>query len=743
MDALDSSAATGPADPVLIHRLFEAQADRTPGTPAIELAGAALRYDELDAAANRLAHRLAEDGAAPGSLVGICLERSIEMVVAVLAVLKSGAAYVPLDPTYPAERLGAMIEDCRPALVITAGALADGVSNQPGITIRLDEERTQLARQPNSRPQTAVQPDDPAYVIYTSGSTGTPKGVVVPHAGVGNLAGVVAHEFATTTGTRVLQFANFSFDAWVAELAMTLLVGGTLVLAPRERLADPDALHEVLAEGRIEVVTLPPSVLALLDPNGLPALRTVCAAGEACSWEVAERWRAPGRRFLNGYGPTEVTVAAAYHQVNGPRRADAVTVPIGAPLPGKHAYVLDDALEPVPFGEPGELVVGGAGIALGYLGRPELSAESFIRDPFSPDPDARAYRTGDLVRWLPDGVLEFLGRVDGQVKLHGFRIELGEIDAVLRAHAHVRDAVTAVREDTPGRPRLVAYVVGDPPPGDLRTHLRQQLPEWMVPGAIVSLERLPLTPNGKVDKRALPAPGRGSSPYVAPKTPLERAVADVFADVLGCESVGSDDSFFELGGDSLLATRAASRLAGRLAHELPVSLLFDAPTPAELAKALLVRIASERDGHLADQLERLSLSKRILLERKLLAAGRQAEVERIPRRSPDDPAPLSFAQHRLWFIDQLRPGEHTYNAALPMIIRGPVDGDALQQALDAVVERHEVMRTVYPVANDGSPRQVVLTDAHVELTRRDVSGLPREQRLPLALAELRAEGLRP
>lgn len=742
-DRTGGNEAAAPYRPRLIHRLFEDQADRTPRAVAVEIEGHAVDYAALDADANRLAHLLGEFGAGPGQLVGICLERSTAMVGAALATLKCGAAYVPLDPAYPRSRLGDMLADCRPAVVITDDVLAPELPEHTSEVLNLDHERARLAAQPATRPDALLEPDDPAYVIYTSGSSGIPKGVVVAHAGIGNLTEVVRNEFATGPAARVLQFASFSFDAWVAELAMTLLVGGTLVLAARERLADLAALRQVLSSGRIEVVTLPPSVLALLDPEGLPQLRTVCAAGETCSWEVAARWSAPGRRFLNGYGPTEATVAATYYQAGGVRPSGAATVPIGAPIANKRTYVVDPALQPVPEGEPGELLVGGVGIALGYLGRPELTAEKFIADPFASEPGARAYRTGDLVRRLPGGELEFIGRVDDQVKLRGFRIELGEIDAVLRAHPAVRDAVTIVREDSAAHPQLVAYIVGRQAGRELRSHLRERLPEWMVPSAIVALESFPLTPNGKVDRRALPAPSAVASEYIAPRTPLEQIATEVFAQVLGCEHVGAEGDFFALGGDSLLATQAASRLTGALGHRIPPSMLFESPSPAELAGSIIVHMAREHGERVGSQLQKLSLQKRILLERKMLAAARRAGVERIPRRSPGDPAPLSFAQYRLWFLDQLLPGAHTYNAALPMIVHGAVDARALQHALDAVIERHEVMRTVYPTDGDGSPRQEVLASARVELTVRDLTSLPAAERRSAAIAELRQEGCRP
>jgi amino acid adenylation domain-containing protein len=739
----DAGQAAAAPSRSLVHGLVEAQVQRTPDAVAVEFEDATLTYAGLDASANRLAHRLIALGAGRGSLVGICLERSPSLIVGVLAALKAGAAYVPLDPAYPRERMAAMIADARPGILLTENAIVGELPEHRGVTITVEEERQELALCPSSAPICTATPDDPAYVIYTSGSTGVPKGVVVAHAGVGDLATVAVCEFATCPGARVLQFANFSFDSWMAELVMALSVGGTLVLAPRERLANPDTLHAVLAGARIEVVTLPPSVLAVLDTAGLPRLRTVCSAGETCSWAIVERWWTPQRRVLNGYGPTECTVAVAYYRARPDARpAGSVSVPIGAPHAHKRAYVVDEHLAPVPEGTPGELLVGGVGIALGYLNRQELTAERFLPDPFDAASGGRVYRTGDLVRWLPEGVLEFLGRVDNQVKLRGFRIELGEIDAVLTAHPQVRDAIAVMREDRPGRRRIVAYVLGAATPGELRSHLRRRLPEWMVPSAVVVLQTMPLTPNGKVDVSALPAPELDRAPYAAPQTPFEQSVTEIFGAVLGIDPIGLDDSFFELGGDSLLATRAAARLAESVGIPIPVRLLFEAPDARELAQAILVRIAGDGD-RLAPRLAALSSAKRAVIETRLLAAARKADVDRIPRRSPGDPAPLSFAQQRLWFLDQLHPGEHTYNAALPMLVHGPVDGDALQRALDAVVDRHEVMRTVYAMGADGEIAQVVLPAAHVDLTRLDLSRLPESERLAKAILVLRAVGSRP
>lgn len=742
-DSWNDTAA--PFVTALLSALIEAQTDRTPEAVAVEYEETELSYANLDAAANRLAHHLLALGCGPGRLVGVCLERSPALVVAVLAVLKAGAAYVPLDPAYPRERLAAMLSDARPSVVLTENGVCGELPGHAGLTVVLESQHPQIAVCPSTRPPARITPDAPAYVIYTSGSSGVPKGVIVAHAGLGNLVRVVAREFGTGPGARVLQFANFSFDAWVAELAMTLPVGGTLVLAPRTRLVNAETLHELLRRARIDVVTLPPAVLAVLDTANLSTLRTVCSAGEACSWDIVDRWSAPGRRVLNGYGPTECTVAVSYYEARPERRAKGSTsVPIGPPLANKRAYVVGQDLALAPIGAPGELLVGGVGTALGYLGREELTAERFLADPFTDDPSARVYRTGDLVRWLPEGVLEFVGRADDQVKLRGFRIELGEIDTVLGAHPDVRSAVTLLREDRPGDRRLVSYVVGEVTQAELRSHLRHRLPEWMVPNAIVVLNAFPLTPNGKVDRRALPAPTVERPAYVAPETPFETLICDVFAKVLRLERVGQDDSFFALGGDSLLATRAAAALADAAGIAIPVPVIFEMPTPRELAPAILARSAGEAErDEIASRLSALSSSKRALIETRLLTAARKRGADRIPRRAPGDPAPLSFAQQRLWFLDQLHPGEHTYNAALPMLVDGYVDGDALQRALDAVVERHQVMRTVYPLGPDGEIRQLVLPGARVELTRLDLTKLPGEQQLLKAMVALRAIASRP
>ncbi|HEX2188993.1 MAG TPA: amino acid adenylation domain-containing protein, partial [Longimicrobiaceae bacterium] len=562
-----------------IHRLFEEQAVRTPDADAVSSAGEALTYAALDRAANRLANHLRRRGVRPETRVGICLERGTELVVAILAVLKAGGAYVPLDPAYPAERLTYMLADSGAPLLLTRLPLPEGLPPHAAEVVCLDADRERIEAESAQAPAAGVLPENLAYVIYTSGSTGAPKGVLVPHRGLANAARGHARDLGVGAGDRVLQFASPSFDASVAEMVMALAAGATLVLGTRETLAPGPDLLRLLHDEEVTVVTLPPSALAVLPPAELPALRTLMTAGEACPAELVERW-APERRFFNLYGPTEATIwsTTAACAPGGGRP------PLGRPVANTSAYVLDARGEPVPVGVPGELYVGGAGVSRGYAGRPELTAERFVPDPFGAA-GRRLYRTGDRVRWSDRGELEFLGRVDAQVKVRGFRIEPGEIEGALRRSEGVADCVVVAREDEPGEQRLVAYVVGEADVDALREHLRRALPEYMVPSAFVVLEQLPLTPNGKLDREALPVPehAAGADRYVAPRTPTEEVLAEVWSETLRLDRVGVTESFFELGGHSLLATRVISRVRQVFGVEVPLRALFEGPTVAELA----------------------------------------------------------------------------------------------------------------------------------------------------------------
>ncbi|WP_420127865.1 non-ribosomal peptide synthase/polyketide synthase [Longimicrobium sp.] len=577
-----------------MHQLFEGQVRRTPDAVAVVWGEGALTYAELNARANRLARRLAALGAAPEAVVALALERSVEMVVALLAVAKTGAAFLPIDPVYPAERRRWMLERSAARLVLTTSALAADLPETEAAVVALDRIAAEIEAENDSDLAVDVDAENAAYVIFTSGSTGRPKGVVVPHRGIGNLAAAQREAFGIEPGGRVLQFASFSFDAAVAEVAHTLLGGATLVMA-RPGQAGPELLG-LLRDQAVTVATLPPALLAVLPADDLPALRTIASAGEAVSAEVVARWGA-GRRFVNAYGPTETTVCATV-SINPSTTGHP---PIGKPIANVRTYVLDARMQPVPVGVPGELYVGGVGVARGYLGQPARTAERFVPDPFGGDAGARLYRTGDLGRWLPDGTIEFLGRADLQVKIRGFRIEPGEIEARLAEHADVREAVVVAREDVPGDRRLVAYYMGEEVGSDaLRAHLSERLPEYMLPAAFVRLEALPLTPNGKVDRGALPAPegdAFAARRYEAPVGEVEETLAAIWAELLGVERVGRGDNFFELGGHSLLAVRVVSRVRQVLGMEASLAHVFSHPTVQSLA----ARLAGDDDAQPSDR----------------------------------------------------------------------------------------------------------------------------------------------
>ncbi|HET6230939.1 MAG TPA: non-ribosomal peptide synthase/polyketide synthase, partial [Longimicrobiaceae bacterium] len=687
------------------HELFEARAAAAPDAIALSFGGSEVTYGELNARANRLAHRLREMGVGPDVPVAISVDRGPQMVVALLGVLKAGGAYLPVDPAYPAERRAFMLADSGAPVVLTQSHLAENLPETSARVVLLDDAGDEEA--PASTASTAsaenlgvsIDVRNAAYVIYTSGSTGTPKGVVVSHAGIGNLAAAQAEAFGIGAGSRVLQFASFSFDAAVSEVLVTLLAGATLVLGTKDETMPGAPLLGLLERERVSVATLPPSVLAALPDAELPDLRTVISAGEACSAEVAARW-GDGRRFVNAYGPTETTVCATMSVgEDGSRRPT-----IGRPMANVRAYVLDARLEPVPAGVAGELCVGGAGVARGYLNRAGLTADRFAPDPFSEDAGARIYRTGDRVRWTDEGEIEYLGRADEQVKVRGFRIELGEIEAALAAQPSVRDAVVVAREDVPGDRRLVAYVVaeddGAASPSALRSALAERLPDHMVPQAIVVLPAFPLTPNGKVDRRALPAPDLGGAEgFAAPMTPTEEVLAGIWSEVLAVPRVGRRDAFFDLGGHSLLATQVASRARQTLGVELPLRAIFEHPVLADLAHAVDDTMR-ERQG---------------------------ISIPPLLARTDEGPAPLSFAQERLWFLDQLDPGGIAYNMPTALRLTGALDVRALEQALSEMTRRHEVLRARFALV-DGHPVQVVDAWTPLALPVDDLSELPADAR---------------
>ncbi len=679
------SATAHPVPEATLPGLFEAQAARTPEAVALIFEDQELSYGELNARANRLAHHLIGLGVGPESLVGVCLERSFDMVVALLGILKAGGAYLPLDPEYPQERLAFMLRDAHAPILLTQQRGLSRLPEHEARTIDLDGDQDAIAQESPENLAIAVCPDHLAYVMYTSGSTGRPKGVGVPHRAIVRL--LIGVDYARLDASvSLLQLSPTSFDASTFELWGALLHGGRCALFPG-RVLTARELGRAIGQHGINTLWLTAALFnAVVDeaPEALSPLEQLLIGGEALSVSHVRRFleACPRVRLINGYGPTEGTTFSYCYRIPGDFDASRASVPIGRPIANTKAYVLDGWLEPVPVEVAGELYVAGAGLARGYLGRPGLTAERFVADPHNPEPGSRMYRTGDLARWRPDGTLEFLGRADQQVKIRGFRIEPGEIEAALLQHPAVARAAVVARDDGPDGKQLVAYLV--PAPGStpdataLRGHLAMMLPEYMVPSALVMLEALPLTPNGKLDRQNLPPPRRQGETYRAPRTPQEQVLCDLFAEVLALPRVGIDDHFLALGGHSLLATRLVSRVRGSLGVELAIRTVFEAPTVAALAARL-----------------------------------REAKKARAPlvRQPRPERLLLSYAQQRLWFIDRLEGPGPTYNIPLALRLEGELDAAALELALADVVTRHESLRTIFP-DNNGVPFQQVVPAAH-------------------------------
>ena len=587
----------------IIHELFEAQVDRTPDNVAVVFEGQQFTYAELDARANQIAAHLRELGVGPEVPVGIMMERSIEMVIGVLGILKAGGVYVPLDPVYPVERLSFMLEDARARVLITQQSLSDRLSLNDMQVVCLDRDRDVIAGQSTERQASGVVGDNLAYVIYTSGSTGKPKGIGLGHAALTNL--IEWHYSVLSRGTKTLQFASLSFDASFHEIFSAWCSGGTLFIVPESMRADVAGLIRFIGGAGIEKVILPVVVLQQLaerynsEPQLFAGIRELITTGEQLqiTTPIVDLFKQlDGCTLHNHYGPSESHVVTSYTLAKDPA-AWASHPAIGQPISNTQIYILDQSMNPVPIGVPGELYIGGVALARGYINRPDVTAEKFIPDPFSTEPGARLYKTGDQSRYLPDGNIEYLGRMDHQVKIRGFRVELGEVEAVLGQHPAVRESVVMAREDTPGNRRLVAYVIADVQEenvtSQLRTYLREQLPEYMVPSAFVLLDEFPLTANGKVDRRALPAPDKlrqeAEEAFVAPRNAAEEIVAGIWVQVLDVEKVGVHDNFFNLGGHSLLATQVISRIRSAFQLELdqlPLRQLFETPTVAGLVEAL-------------------------------------------------------------------------------------------------------------------------------------------------------------
>lgn len=583
-----------------IHQLFEEQAEKRPDAPALIIEEDKLTYKELNAQANQLAHHLISLGAGPDVLIGICVERSSDMIAGLLGILKAGSAYLPIDPEYPRERIRFMLGDAKPDFLLAQEKTEDRISVSAARIISFDTDRSVIDSNPAENPANRAEPHHLAYVMYTSGSTGNPKGVMTEHRGLPNLVAAQRQLFKLGTGSRILQLASLSFDASIFEIIMALCSGGALCLAQKEDLLPGSALTQTLNNYQITHVTLSPSALSLMDDKDISSLHTIIVVGEPCHPDIAATWSENHRQFFNLYGVTEATAwscAMEYKHSDNP----GSQLHIGRPIANTQAYILDTDLSPLPAGVPGELHIGGIGLARGYLNAPDLTKEKFIPNPFEKDTekndknsDSRLYKTGDMCRWLPDGNIELLGRIDFQVKFGGHRIELGEIEAMLCRHPKIKSAAVILREDTPGDRRIVAYPVCRETPApsirELRSVLKQKLPDYMIPVAFVMLDRLPVTPNGKIDRKGLPAPDTGrpelDTPYVPPLTRMEHVVADLWQEVLGLKKIGIDDNFFELGGDSLKGALFINKLQAISGARLFMVLLFKSPTISQIVSHL-------------------------------------------------------------------------------------------------------------------------------------------------------------
>ncbi len=605
------NATAAPVGEAFLHELFAAHAARAPEAPAVHDGQRGLTYGELEARANQLAHRLQRAGVRPGAAVGLCTDRSTDVVVALLGILKAGAAYVPVHHEHPPARLAHQLRAAGASVLVTQAPLLDRVAEFDGESICLDRDRDELDREPEARTEAAVSPDTLAYVIYTSGSTGTPKGVGVTHGNLRNYAAFIAGRLGADRARLAFGLITaISTDLGNTSVFGALASGGSLVLIDPAVAADAGALARRLAATPVDVLKITPSHIGALlagGERGVLPRRTLVLGGERAPWDLVARVRGLDAELalINHYGPTEATIGCSTMTIGeGPGRWRPATVPIGRPIANTAIYLLDDHAAPVPIGVSGRLHVAGAGVAAGYVGEPELTAERFLTDPFY---GARMYDTGDLARWLPDGTLEFLGRVDEQVKIRGYRVEPAEVESALRGHAQVTEAVVLARPAATGEPQLVAYAVTDGTVAveELMRHLADWVPEYMLPSAIVMLDAFPQTPSGKIDRLALPDPETADpaagAAHVAPRTPMEEAVAEIWTRVLGVERVSVDEDFFALGGHSLLATQVVAQVRSDFAVELPLHSLFTYPTVESLT-AEIVRMMGDTDGDETAQL---------------------------------------------------------------------------------------------------------------------------------------------
>ncbi|MBV9355812.1 MAG: amino acid adenylation domain-containing protein, partial [Chloroflexi bacterium] len=719
--------ATGAAYPsqTCVHNLIEARAAEDPQATAVSFDRQLVSYEALNARANQLAHHLRDLGVGADTLVGVCLHQTPDLIVTLLAVLKAGAAYVPLDPGYPLQRLAFMLRDTSAPMVVTRQELLPRLPAElPGL-VCLDLDSEGIARRPAHNPTPASNPADRAYVMYTSGSTGTPKGVVVTHRNLVHSTSARMAYYGDRV-TRFLLLSSFAFDSSVAGVFWTLCDGADLVLPPPGLARDPESLAHYIVDEQISHTLLIPSLYSLtldgFESRRPVGLRTVIVAGEPCPTDLPARHsaRLPGVKLFNEYGPTEATVWTTVHECDDIDMGGSV--PIGRPISNVQVYLLDRDGNVVPIGMPGELLIGGDGVARGYLRQPELTTERFVPNPFSGLPGARLYRTGDLARYRSDGTLEFVGRLDRQIKLRGYRIEPGEIETTLRAHPTILDAAVVRRDDVPTGPRLVAYVVAERDRAvderELRAFVRTRLPEYMVPATVVVLDALPVSANGKVDNASLPAPGaasvQGVAPFIAARTDVEAGVAAIWAEVLGLERVSVDANFFDLGGHSMLASQVIARVRSAFRVNVPLRRMFEAPTVAGIA----------------DSVEALS------------PLAQSLQLPALVRKSVNEASLLSIAQEQFWALEQRIPNTPFFNINATVRLTGELNVDALQSAFDTVVRRHEILRTCYE-KEDGRARLRVSAPAPFELQIVDLSALPEDQRAASLAQQLALCALRP
>ncbi|MBD2690475.1 non-ribosomal peptide synthetase [Anabaena catenula] len=693
-----------------IHQLFEAQVEKTPNAVAVVFENEQLTYRELNTRANQLAHYLQKLGVIPEVLVGICVERSLEMIIGLLGILKAGGAYVPIDPAYPQERLGYMLTDAQVSVLLTQKHLLETLPAHNAQTLYLDQDKNLFITQSTANPISNTTSENLAYVIYTSGSTGKPKGAMNTHKGLCNRLLWMQDTYQLTASDRVLQKTPFSFDVSVWEFFWPLLTGASLVIAKPGGHQDSRYLVELIAQEKITTLHFVPSMLQVFleetDLEKCGTIKQVICSGEALSFDLQKRFfERLNAELHNLYGPTEAAIDVTYWacQLNSNQKI----VPIGRPIANIQIYILDKHLQPVPIGVSGELHIGGVGLARGYWNKPELTQEKFIASPF--ESAQFLYRTGDLARYLPNGNIEYLGRIDHQVKIRGFRIEVGEIETLLAKHPEIQESVVALKEDDLGEKRLVAYIVSkqnklttNELASKLQKFLQQKLPDYMIPSAFVLLEALPLTPNGKLDRRALLTPDWSQrnleQNYISPRTPVEEIIANTWTQVLGVEQVGVNDNFFELGGHSLLATQLISRLRQVFQIELPLQKIFEFPTVADLATAV----------------EAIKQAEDSLLAPPIVPVSRENHL------------PLSFAQQRLWFLEQLQTNNAAYNITSAVRVLGDLNITALEASLNEIIKRHEALRTAL-IAVEGLPMQVITANLQLSLPIIDLQALSKPE----------------